>query len=66
MCVWRVETRCCRPACDVERAYDLMNCFTTAFLMAEMYGAEDVGVAAAPDSISLPDIGYEGRWLVRE
>ena len=60
MWVYRVWRPAVDPlACDVERAYDLMNCFTAAFLMAEMYGVEDVGAAAAPDSISLPGIGYE-------
>jgi predicted dienelactone hydrolase len=50
---------CSDPVWDMDRAHDLINHFTTAFLLAELYGDEDARAALAPDAVAFPGIGYE-------
>lgn len=44
---------------DIDRAHDLINHFTTAFLLAELYGDADAAAALAPDAVQFPGITYE-------
>jgi predicted dienelactone hydrolase len=50
---------CSDPVWDMDRAHDLINHFTTAFLLAEFYGDEDAAAALAPDAARFPGITYE-------
>jgi hypothetical protein len=44
---------------DVNRAHDLINHFTTAFLLAELYDDADAATALAPEAVQFPGIKYE-------
>jgi predicted dienelactone hydrolase len=44
---------------DVDRAHDLINHFTTAFLLATLKGNPDAAAALAPDAVSFPGITYQ-------
>ena len=44
---------------DIDRAHDLINHFTTAFLLAVLYDDADAAAALAPDAVSFPGITYE-------
>lgn len=50
---------CSDPVWDMDRAHDLINHFTTAFLLAVLYGDEDAAAALSPDAVSFPGITYE-------
>jgi predicted dienelactone hydrolase len=50
---------CSDPVWDMDRAHDLINHFTTAFLLAELKGDKDAAAALAPDVVSFPGIAYE-------
>jgi predicted dienelactone hydrolase len=50
---------CSDPVWDMDRAHDLINHFTTAFLLAEMYGDSDAAAALAPDAVQFAGIKYE-------
>lgn len=49
---------CSDPVWDMDQARDLINHFTTAFLLAELYGDADAVTALAPDAVQFPGIGY--------
>jgi predicted dienelactone hydrolase len=50
---------CSDPVWDMDRAHDLINHFTTAFLLATLKGDTDAPAALAPDAVSFPGIMYE-------
>jgi predicted dienelactone hydrolase len=52
---------CADPVWDMDRAHDLINHFTTAFLRAELYGDEAARAALAPDAVGFPGITYEAE-----
>jgi predicted dienelactone hydrolase len=52
---------CSDPVWDVNRAHDLMNHFTTAFLLDELKGDQEAGAALAPDAVSFNGIRYEAQ-----
>lgn len=52
---------CSDPVWDVNRAHDLMNHFTTAFLLDELKGDEVAAATLAPDAVSFPGILYEAQ-----
>ena len=52
---------CADPIWDMNRAHDLMNHFTTAFLLDELKGDQDAATALAPDAVDFPGITYEAQ-----
>jgi predicted dienelactone hydrolase len=44
---------------DLNRAHDLVNHFTTAFLLATLKGDTDAAAVLTPDAVSFPGITYE-------
>jgi hypothetical protein len=44
----------------MDRAHDLINHFTTAFLLAELYQDADAA-ALAPDAVHFPSVTYEAQ-----
>jgi predicted dienelactone hydrolase len=52
---------CTDSVWDMDRAHDLTNHFTTAFLLAELYGDEEARAALAPEMVSFPGITYEAQ-----
>lgn len=49
---------CSDAVWDMARAHDLINHFTTAFLLAELKGDAEAA-ALAPEKITFPGITYE-------
>jgi hypothetical protein len=56
---WGMFSFCADPVWDTARAHDLINHFTTAFLLAELKDDSDAAAALAPDAVSFPGITYE-------
>ncbi len=52
---------CSDPVWDVDRAHDLMNHFTTAFLLDVLKGDADAHAALTPDGVSFNGIQYEAQ-----
>jgi predicted dienelactone hydrolase len=52
---------CSDPVWDMGRAHDLINHFTTAFLLAELNGDAEAAAALAPDAVAFPGITYEAQ-----
>jgi predicted dienelactone hydrolase len=52
---------CSDPVWDLDRAHDLTNHFTTAFLLAELYQDSDAAAALAPDVVHFPSVIYEAQ-----
>jgi predicted dienelactone hydrolase len=50
---------CSDSVWDMDRAHDLTNHFTTAFLLATLKGDKDATAALAPDQVSFAGITYE-------
>ncbi len=50
---------CSDPIWDMDRAHDLHNHFTTAFLLAELKGDAEAAKALAPENVVFPGIKYE-------
>lgn len=50
---------CSDPVWDMDRAHDLINHFTTAFLLDVLTGNEDAHAALASESVTFPGITYE-------
>jgi len=46
---------------DADRAHDLINHFSTAFLLATLKGDTDAAAALAPDAVAFPGITYEAQ-----
>jgi hypothetical protein len=45
----------------MDRAHDLINHFTTAFLLDVLKGDKDAHAALAPDAVSFPGITYQAE-----
>ena len=52
---------CSDPVWDMDRAHDLVNHFTTAFLLDVLKGDADAHAALAPDAVSFPGIEYQAE-----
>lgn len=52
---------CSDAVWDMDRAHDLINHFTTAFLLAELKQDTDAAAALAPDAVSFTGILYEAQ-----
>ena len=50
---------CADPVWDVDRAHDLIDHFTTAFLLAVLKDDAEAAAALAPDAVQFPGIAYE-------
>lgn len=50
---------CSDSVWDMQRAHDLLNHFSTAFLLAELKGDPDAAAALAPENVVFPGIRYE-------
>ncbi len=50
---------CSDPVWDMDRAHDLINHFTTAFLLATLKGDTEAAAALVPDAVSFPGVTYE-------
>ncbi len=46
---------------DMNRAHDLINHFTTAYLLDQLKGDKEAAKALAPDAVSFPGIKYESQ-----
>lgn len=46
---------------DMDRAHDLINHFTTAFLLAELYQDADAAAALSPAAVHFPGVTYEAQ-----
>lgn len=46
---------------DRDRAHDLINHFTTAFLLAELKHDADAAAVLAPDAVEFPAVSYEAQ-----
>ena len=52
---------CSDPVWDVDRAHDLTNHFTTAFLLAELTQDTEAAAALVPDAVVFPGVTYEAQ-----
>ena len=52
---------CSDPVWDMDRAHDLINHFTTAFLLATLKDDAAAAAALAPDAVQFPGITYEAQ-----
>lgn len=50
---------CFDPVWDKDRSIDLINHFSTAFLLAELKGDAEAAAALAPENVAFPGIQYE-------
>lgn len=50
---------CSDPVWDKDRALDLVNHFTTAFLLDVLYGDADAHAALLPEAVAFPGIDYQ-------
>jgi predicted dienelactone hydrolase len=62
---WLVEMgfpgMCMDPVWDMDRGHDLINHFTTAFLLDLLKGDTEAAAALAPDQVAFPGITYEAQ-----
>lgn len=59
MVEWGMFGFCADPVWDMDRAHDLANHFTTAFLLATLKDDAEAAAALAPDAVQFPGITYE-------
>ena len=52
---------CSDPVWDMDRAHDLINHFTTAFLLSTLKGDAEATAALSPDAVSFPGIEYQAE-----
>ncbi len=52
---------CSDPVWDMDRAHDLINHFTTAFLLATLKDDAEAAAALSPDAVAFPGITYEAQ-----
>jgi predicted dienelactone hydrolase len=52
---------CSDPVWDMDRAHDLINHFTTAFLLDTLKGDAAAHAALAPDAVAFPGIEYQAE-----
>ena len=52
---------CADSVWDAERAYDLINHFTTAFLLATLKDDAEAAAALAPDAVQFSGVTYEAQ-----
>ena len=55
------EWLCSDSVWDMDRAHDLINHFTTAFLLAELKGDSEAAVALSPNAVAFPGIEYQAE-----
>jgi predicted dienelactone hydrolase len=55
------DTGCIDHVWDMARAHDLINHFTTAFLLAELKGDRDAAAALSPDLAAFPGVRYAAQ-----
>jgi predicted dienelactone hydrolase len=53
---------CSDAVWDIDRTHDLIDHFTTAFLLWELKGDEDAKAALMPEAVSFPGITYEATF----
>lgn len=62
---WLVDAEmgwmCLDPVWDQKRANDLVNHFSTAFLLATLKSDAHAAAALAPDAVQFPDITYQAQ-----
>jgi len=58
---WKYYVGCSDPVWDMDRAHDLINHFTTAFLLDVLKGDTAAHAALAPDAVSFPGITYQAE-----
>jgi predicted dienelactone hydrolase len=60
---WMIDmgahSSCSDPVWDMDRAHDLVNHFTTAFLLDVLKGDKDAHIALLTENVSFPGITYE-------
>ena len=56
---WGMFSFCADAVWDMDRAHDLINHFTTAFLLATLKGDADAAAALAPEAVVFPGITYQ-------
>lgn len=56
---WGMFFLCADPVWDMDRAHDLINHFTTAFLLATLKGDTDASAALVSDAARFPGVVYE-------
>ena len=52
---------CSDQVWDMDRAHDLINHFTTAYLLDQLKGDKEAAKALAPDAVSFPGIEYKAQ-----
>ena len=52
---------CSDPVWDMDRAHDLINHFTTAFLLSTLKGDADATAALSPDAVTFPGVEYQSE-----
>jgi predicted dienelactone hydrolase len=62
---WLVQgglfSECSDPVWNMDRAHDLINHFTTAFLLDILKGDKEAAKALAPDAVKFPGIEYKAQ-----
>ena len=56
-----LQSLCSDPVWDMDRAHDLINHFTTAFLLDTLKGDKEAAAALVPDAVSFPGIKYQAQ-----
>lgn len=52
---------CADPAWDMDRAHDLINHFTSAFLLAELKGDDEAAAALAAENVAFPGVEFQSQ-----
>ena len=52
---------CMEPVWDMDRGHDLVNHFTTAFLLSTLKGDAEATAALSPDVVSFPGVEYQAE-----
>ena len=52
---------CSDAVWDMQRAHDLINHFTTAFLLAKLKDDAEAAAALSPEEVGFPGIAYQAE-----